>query len=471
MATHMGEATLGSLPGCTLELVVGYLGKLSDVPALAGTCNFWQSFIYSLDGLWQQQPVDMCLQPACFGCGRTVINEQTATRLLRCTSMKCARMHLSISRMPSVLAAMFCRNTVSKLHLRFTPDTAMHPFFGTGVTQPSLRCLTIFAWPHIQTKEMYNSGGDCSSSSSRDGSSSSRDSSSSSSSQSPFSCFLRSTGSNLQSLKLMESCPPDVFAAVGAYCPQLTRLTVEGPQCAGSLQDLLQMQSASLRHLCLKGTGMKLAGKLALPNLESLVFLNDNDESVEEAPPHTEAEVLAAVRSLSQDLRSLELRVYSKLVNCTLAAIAECLPALVCLKVFVADAKFEAQEEDDAGPSDVDVASVLLLSKGCPRLETLEISGGLVGFEAPAFTALFDCLGHQLRSLKLIYDDDVVDLLQALLSRSSMVLEQLVFFENASEIAHLLSGDRDRWWAMEDKLQGLAEQFPSVSINLLDVWW
>ena len=126
-------------------------------------------------------------------------------------------------------------------------------------------------------------------------------------------------------------------------------------------------------------------------------------------------------------------------------------------------------DKDENGPDDINYSSVVALKQGCPSLIALEITDGLIGFDVDAFVALKDF--RNLKRIKLLYDDNIVDALPRLLEESSSSpIEDIQFYENAGEIF----GEDDgsvRWHAMQERLVAMSADFVFVNIGLSDCWW
>mmetsp|Transcript_10980 Transcript_10980/g.17891 ORF Transcript_10980/g.17891 Transcript_10980/m.17891 type:complete len:528 (-) Transcript_10980:1191-2774(-) len=526
----MSKRTLISLEDLndnTIHKIMGYLHRIDDLPSLAVTSRYWSSYIYQMDTLWQYKSVDMCLDPLCFGCGRTRIHFDTARMLLSNTNMKFARMHMPFERMNLFLNAVAKRNSVSHIHIRLMPSKPRLGVPAVGTTRRdaisshsawpvtrlekihSVRQFTFFSWP-------------------------------SGSSKSPI-CrpILECVGKHLKVLKFAESSPSDVFSSVSQFCPKLQHLTVEGPQYSHQLDSL---RSSHLTYLCLRGTGIKIIQSLQLPNLQTFKYVNQRCSDRDRSPPSTTATLESTIRAIPKKLLELEIRVCSTLANRALVEIGQRLPRLRALRLLLGeDAKNpgnalhdstwngagsdgddnmmpvaqvvnnpytssvsdmlsaagddpdDTDEEDEllehvgaaTVPCDIRSSTIEQFVKSCPELEVLEISESLVGFEAAAFRTLVSKLTH-LKRIKMIYDDEIVDQLRDILPLS-LALEEIVFFENSSELAQLVPGHVGgtgstgsaavsdfhirRWQSMERRLQTLAEKFPSVHLVLKDAWW
>ena len=85
----------------------------------------------------------------------------------------------------------------------------------------------------------------------------------------------------------------------------------------------------------------------------------------------------------------------------------------------------------------------------------------------------------------MMYDEDYIDSLPALLSNSQS-LEEVLFFDNADDVIeedpqgndHATANGVDtgmggvsRWHEMSESLAKIAELFPTVNLGLRDYWW
>ncbi len=97
---------------------------------------------------------------------------------------------------------------------------------------------------------------------------------------------------------------------------------------------------------------------------------------------------------------------------------------------------------------------------GCPMLEQIELINEPNSIETNAFLLLrdFTCL----RSIKLLYDDNLLDssLIKSVLSKS-VTLEEIIFSDYSYEV--------EEWVIMESKVEKIAQEFPAVLIELVPV--
>lgn len=118
-------------------------------------------------------------------------------------------------------------------------------------------------------------------------------------------------------------------------------------------------------------------------------------------------------------------------------------------------------DEEDPAP-DILANSIYALFCGCPLLMTFQCTDGLVGFTDQAFLMLGRFT--RLRKIVCLYDQSIVSKLQTVL-QDSKSLEQVIFFENASYCGNT------KWIEMEDELENVRSQYPSVQVSLMDWWW
>jgi hypothetical protein len=102
------------------------------------------------------------------------------------------------------------------------------------------------------------------------------------------------------------------------------------------------------------------------------------------------------------------------------------------------------------------------LNNGCPQIHTLEIIEGSARLEPHALKLLNNF--EHLRFLKLFYTEELERVMEVFLSESA-ALEEIVLYGDMS------SYDMDKWVAMVTYIEDLAEQFPCVKIELVDIYW
>jgi hypothetical protein len=153
--------------------------------------------------------------------------------------------------------------------------------------------------------------------------------------------------------------------------------------------------------------------------------------------------------------------------NKVLVYIAQQLPLLEHLLLHLPFVQVSASQAPPPHSTDISVETVRALQSGCPALRSLELSGALVSFDTSAFLQLAHC--PQLRRLKVLYEEALVDALPALLTGADF-LDEVVFYENAADFLDEQVVVQ-AWEHMEERLQTVSEQFPAVRIGLTDNWW
>jgi hypothetical protein len=256
-------------------------------------------------------------------------------------------------------------------------------------------------------------------------------------------------------------------------CPRLTDLCIQGEQ---DMDGIACFSNDQLKVLALRdtaaflsngsslsaGVGAAVASPcLHLPSLYRLELI-DHDHVL----LATEDDVRSMVAALPPLLREIELRVNSSLANCVITQLSKRLSSLEALSLHLPD------EDDLSLPSNIALPAIESLAAGCPSLLSLEITDGLIGFDLDAFEAL-GSLGA-LRRLKMMYDDDYVDSLPAVLTASQSI-EEVLFYDNADEVLDeqpsTAAGGASRWHEMSESLAKVSELFPSVNLGLRDSWW
>lgn len=418
-------------------LVFGYLDVFEDLLPLSQCSKPLREAVLT-NRIWGDIPVDMCISKTCFECGRNKLSLSTARAICSRTCLEFVRLHLTLPTIPSFVEALSERNTVKRMHLRIAPLSG-----GSTVTLLKMQSLPADVRLHLESLIVYDWPKQPSSISVVD--------------------FLARLGDQLLSLKFMEGAPFDVLQAVTRHCPVLQTLAVEGRQ---QLEDLQAFVCPSLTTLSLYETGCRLSGSLALPTLQRLEFANSELDL-----PSSVQETMSFIAALPVGLKEVDLKVSCSFANPTITAIARRLPDLESLILRLA----LGHAGHDNLPQDISQRSMQILQQGCPKLTSLELAGEFVSLESAAFIELAHFT--QLRRLKTIYDDVLVDCLPRLL-REAEYLEEVTFYENASDFlneeelgAGAAAGVAGAWEQMEERLQAISEQFPAVRIALTDSWW
>lgn len=431
------------------EAILPYLERLTDLIFLSHTSRHFRSTIFSGRTLstWSSAPVDICVDSSCkFGCGRFSVSSSLAWSILKCTSTVSVRLHMPFSKLGVLLEAILGNKlqALSRLHLRFRIDDDAAAVASTlnlesKTLSKSMRCvklghLIIYGYP-----DTFPTAG-C------------------------LDLLMTIFGLHLETLKFMESSPRNLLKLLHKQiCPSLLSLSIEGEQ---PLEDLLGLHCNTLKNLCLHNTAIKLSsglqhqGPLQFSNLTSFELTDRADTG--NLLWKTGQDVRDGMSVLPISLKDLTLRIDSRLAN---AAIIESSKRLLNLEMLM----LQLPDKDENGPDDINYSSVVALKHGCPSLIALEITDGLIGFDVDAFVALKDF--RNLRRIKLLYDDNIVDALPRLLEESSSSsIEDIQFYENAGEIF----GEDDgsvRWHAMQERLVEMSADFVFVNIGLSDCWW
>lgn len=338
---------------------------------------------------------------------------------------------------------------------------------------PHLESLTIFSWP----------------------------------SEIPSSKLFQFIGNHLITLKLMESFPFDLFQSIKDYCPILTTLVVEGTPPI-SFEPFTEIDYPTLKTLCIYNTNFRLTKPLKLSALQRFEYSNKG-----EYMPNNFQEIQLTIANLpSLTLKELNITINSHFINELLQEIAsQHFMKLESLNV-------ELIERDDDLSPNISYQTMLEFSKQCSLLQSLEISGGLVGFDPNAFLLLKNF--KYLHKVMLLYEDAIIDVLPTFLNDHLEICE-IIFYSNAEDLDdgdqqdqednnnnnnthhthhqnhhHLhhhfenessssSSGNNNnhhhndvnnhhglvKWQMMEERLEKISEMFPGVKITLQDSWW
>jgi hypothetical protein len=430
------------------EAILPYLERLTDLVNLSHTSKFFRSIIFSgrTSSIWSSSDLYICVDATCrFGCGRVSIHPCLAWSILRFTSTVSVRLHLPFSKLGLLLEAILSNRlqVLRYVHLRFRIDEEAQvaasilsldrEMFSVPIRRMKVAHLTVYGYPNS-----FNSTGS-------------------------LDLLLHIFGLHLETLQFMETSPICLLKTLQKnVCPSLSNLSIQGEQL---LDDLLGLRSETLRSLTLHDTAIKLSGSAGLhstlqfPNLMRLELVDRADSAMHLWK--TEQDVRECMVSLPSSLKDLELRIDSRLANSAIIELSKRLSRLENLALQLPD-------KDENGPDDISYSAIAALKHGCPSIISLEITDGLIGFDVDAFVALKDF--RQLRKIKLLYDDIIVDALPRLLEESlSDSIDEVEFFENAGEIS--LEDEGTRWYAMEERLVKMSSVFTCVTISLSDCWW
>ena len=461
-----------------------YLDRLSCLINLSHTSKGFRNLIFSQDcsGIWSCGSLDICIDPQCrFGCGRQRIKPTLAYKIIEETDVVELRLHLPFHTFGNLQNAILrnWRQSLRHLHLRFrrvdeglqippTEDNmwpAAHSLLSFSPNQNQskphaalLNSLVVYGWPV----------------------------------ENPLSCLNLSTfGGSLEVLHFMETSPRHLLRKLHSddgsggssgsssgngsgdtrVCPHLTDLCIQGEQdmngitCFSNGQlKVLALRDAAvfLSNVAPLGAGESMAPPcLDLPSLYRLELI-DHDHVL----LATEDDVRSMVAALPPLLREIELRLNSSLANCVITQLSKRLRYLEVLSLHLPD------EDDLALPINISRPAIESLAACCPSLLSLEVTDGLISFDLDAFEALGSL--SSLRRLKMMYDEDYVDLLPTVLNASQSI-EEVLFYDNADDVADedpiATLGGASRWHEMSESLAKVAEMFPSVNLGLRDSWW
>jgi len=234
--------------------------------------------------------------------------------------------------------------------------------------------------------------------------------------------MLRLLGKRLKQLKVLGNSPRSLMSLLlGELCPCLEILHIEG---AVDLDSLRAYRNPALQELRLVDSGAlcKQLQKTSLPALRSFASV---DFSHDLATYGAREDLENFLFSLPQSqLVDLELCVRSRLTNEALVLIGQKLKNLESLHLHLID---------DVEPAeDISRFALQHLQEGCPRLETLRLTDGLVGFAEGAFNVLgsFD-------RLRCVYHDYILTAIPRLIS---LVYMHLHYNKNCGSFIRRASG-------------------------------
>lgn len=460
------------------------LERTRDLISLASTCKALRTLVYSADNIWSSAPMAVCMHSGCCGCGR----EQVGCALIRQAVTKTAVAHLVMHLKCNDLLPFFSkckenkRRVLRRLQLLLEPpigddllDENTSSFFDIGAIS-----LDISADDEgeADAADSAAAGGrgrlqkvaptlllSSSSSSNREDAAPTNldieDLVVSIASTSEWHGHLADTsyadlfchiGANLRVVKFRFASPANLFATLPSL--RLEHIEVDGPQEMGQL---LALNIPALIHLRLKNSRMRLSGSLQCPKLQTFEFYgrlaHDGTLLWRNA-----TDVHAAIAALPPSLIYIELSMDPQFINVILRCIADRFPLLESLILEMPD---EVELEQS---TKVSQQTILILINQCPNLYSIEFRNSFVTYDVDAF--LYLAQFRKLRKLRLIYDEDTVDLLPALLENSPSI-EEVHLYQDRGEIFDD-EGDDLRWGAMDSKVEILQEQFSGVFIHLDD---
>lgn len=446
---------------------LSYLDRYTDLMSVAGTCVFFRDLVFGWIDMWQEEPVNICIDSAClkFGCGRVPLSKNKAFLLLVNAPVDHVRLHLPFASLATSISVISTNVNIKKLSVKlrlvgniinrkpyqkilttfssvgtekiitpmslFTTLLAQNNFdkaTSAALCLCKLTHLTVYGWPEysIQLRGGVNL-----------------------SSFEYCKRFLGFVGSSLESLQFLETSPLGLVGFIDQSCCNLKNLKIEGAQM---LSEIMNYKSELLEDLCLQETGILLKGKLQFPNLISIDLVDSQHSNWRSAQ-----DVVDCIHALPTSLMELRIKVNSEYANELLSTIGSYLCNLHVLRLKLTDCQ-------EVLPNDIEPSSITAMIDGCPSLQYLEIVDSLINFETVSFQLLASF--PNLNRLRIRYEDLYVDLLPQLLLESQS-LTDIEFFESQDDIIAELG--EEHWHIMERKIDAFEQQFPEVNVSLENV--
>ncbi len=402
------STNINSLHSHLLNQIFEFCNLYNDLITFSA-CSQWTQEEVFASPIWRNNPIDICLVPTCFGCGRTKLNSRRAWKICSLANLRSVRLHLRLSHFLKSLQKLGISGKVEALHFRLDNFDHSKRFSYPAKDFPSLpklSSLVIYNWP-IQVK---------------------------------ISPFLHVLGPRLKTLKFMESCPSDIFTTLHEEYLKITNLVIEVTQAHSDdrtkIERIVMKPTPSITHFTLRGSVLPPNGFNAFVSMKRLELLDWYEDSAS----------MKIFQTIPQTLLELEINVSDKILSGLISSIGNNTPNLQSLVVRVNCTEKTRRE--------LEINAMTSLTKNCSNLMNFQLIGCLY-LSVEAFSRLIEL--KLLKKLALPLTEEILLVLPTFLSQTEY-LEEIIL--------QSIESDASKWESIEEQLLSISELNPAVRITL-----